>query len=136
MRKVSRLLLALLLLSGWALASVSLMTGAVLIGADQLPSTSVEARALEKVIRESLIGTSIVCVSLEHHRYNGGLTYVGASLLKTSLQSSGWRVEEPVPLSPFMDNTGIWLANRRGEVLVVFLFPLSGVGYVSFCQVR
>lgn len=136
MRKVSRLLLALLLLSGWALASVSLMTGAVLIGAERLPSASAEARALERAIGSALLGTSLICYFQEHHRYDGGLTYLRASSLMTSLESAGWRVEELMAFSPLLERMGLWLAQRRGEQVLVFLFPLSGVGYVSFCQVR
>lgn len=136
MRKASKLFLALLLLSGWALASVSLMTGAVLVGADRLPSTSAEARALERAIGNALLGTGLICFFQEHHRYDGGLTYARASFLKTSLESSGWRVEELVAFSPLLEKMGLWLAQRRGEQVLVFLFPLSEVGYVSFCQVR
>lgn len=131
-----RLLAAILLLWASAWASVSLMTGAVLVGADRLSSLDAEARALDRVLRDLETSTGYLCLLREHHRYGDGLSYGRALLLKGSLESSGWEVEEVVPFSPFLNRAGLWLAQRRREQVLVLLLPLDRVGYVSFCQVR
>ncbi len=130
------LLVLSLLFRSEAWASVSLLTGAVLVGADRLPSTGREARALDDVVRDFGLRAGLVCLVREHHRYESGLTYSRAMLLKSSLESYRWEVEELTPLSTLTGRMGLWLARRGREQVLVFLFPLEGVGYVSFCQVR
>lgn len=119
-------------LSTPALASVSLMTGATLPGAERLSSSDSEARILDDVLRRSLLGSGQTCLFTEHHRYDRGLGYAQVTLLKSSLELSGWKLEE---LSPFLPSKiGLWLLSKGRDVVLVFLIPLERVGYVSFCE--
>ncbi|WP_105318467.1 hypothetical protein [Thermus tenuipuniceus] len=125
-----------LLLVPVAWASISLLTGAVLLGADRLSSLDPETEVLDRTVRSAVLQAGEVCLFLEHHRYDGGLSYLRASSLRSSLSASGWEVREVAPFSPFLEKTGVWVAFRGRERVFVFLIPLKDVGYVSFCQVR
>ncbi|WP_460389442.1 hypothetical protein, partial [Thermus thalpophilus] len=121
--------------SQFAFASVSPLTGAVLMGAERVYTTDWEYDALEDNLKDLARRVGELCYLTEHHRYRSGLTYSGSLLLRSSLESVGWKVEEAIPF--LGNNLGAWLAWRRGDVVLVVLINLDmGVGYVSFCQMR
>lgn len=118
----------------YGIASISILTGAVLLGADRVFSWDDEARTLDRLIDSVAIKAGEVCVSKEHHRYDDGLSYLRVSSLKSSLEANRWVVKEAVPFLPFQDQPGAWLAVRGREVVLILLIPVArGPGYVSFC---
>ena len=138
---MKRVLLGLVVgLGVQALAGVSLLTGAVVFGGDRVSDQEVR-RVLDDAVRQVARSAGEVCYQTEHFLFPGGLSLVGALLLKSSLESSTWVVEEIRPFTAWERRLGVWYLARKGasglsrERVLVILFNLSdgSAGFVSFC---
>ncbi|MFN4074115.1 MAG: hypothetical protein ACK4G4_11985 [Thermus sp.] len=137
MGKLAAYAILLLLFGGLtAKASLSPMTGAILLGAETVYRSDSAWETLDRNLRRIATQVGEACLLTEHYRYRTGLSYLNVSMLQDELRRSGWRVEEIVSYIPFSSNPAVWLASKRRDIVIVLLLPVStGVGYVSFCLI-
>jgi RsiW-degrading membrane proteinase PrsW (M82 family) len=134
---MKKLLVALAVGLGFqAFAGVSLLTSAIVIGGDRVYDLSL-SRALDRPIREVASSLGEVCILTEHFYYRGGLGYARVLLLKSSLESAGWTVEEVIPYGPSSSGRlGVWYMTKRRESVLALLYEFrdGSAGVVSFCS--